>query len=161
MSENIAKLRRSAEFSTAELGREFYEGWLNSPEHRAAMINPYVTQIGVALAHDPESDRYYGVQMFGRPRSAAFRFKVINRTAENLSYSLAQPGSAEDQAQVLELPPQAIRTHVQCQAATIDWVWTEAADDVQIDQEIALVITGEGDNLEVRRQTIEEAMQGD
>lgn len=160
VSENIAKLRRSAEFSTAELGRGFYEGWLNSPEHRAAMINPHVTQIGVAIAHDPESDRYYGVQMFGRPRSAAFRFKVINRTTETVSYSLTQPGSAGDQTQVLELPPQAIRTHLQCQAATIDWAWTEEKDAVQIKEETALVITGEGDNLEVRQQTIEKAMQG-
>ncbi|MEX1042879.1 MAG: CAP domain-containing protein [Pirellulaceae bacterium] len=160
VSENIAKLRRSAEFTTAELGRGFYEGWLNSPEHRAAMLNPYVTQIGLAIAHDPESDRYYGVQMFGRPRSAAFRFKVINRTAETVSYSLSPPGSTEDQAQTLELPPQAIRTHLQCRPTSIDWAWTEAADDVQVDQEIALVITGEGDNLTVRQQTFEEAMQG-
>ena len=160
VSENIAKLRRPAEYSTTELGRGFYESWLNSPEHRAAMINPHVTEIGIAIGYNPESDRYYGVQMFGRPRSAAFRFKVINRTAETLRSSLSQPRNEGDQIQTLELPPQAIRTHLQCQAATIDWAWTEAADALKVEGETALVITGEGDNRKVREKTIEEAMQG-
>ena len=43
------------------------ESWMNSPGHRAAILNPNYTEIGVGVNYE---DGYYGiswVQLFGRP----------------------------------------------------------------------------------------------
>ena len=39
-------------------------GWMNSPEHRANILNPNFTQIGVAVAYDSLGQPYY-CQVFG------------------------------------------------------------------------------------------------
>ena len=41
--------------------------------------DPDVTETGVAVARSEKTGYYYGVQMFGRPKSAAVVFKVENR----------------------------------------------------------------------------------
>jgi uncharacterized protein YkwD len=155
VSENIGMQLRTTGFSTRELGRSLYEGWLESPDHREAMVNPHVTETGVAVAHDPESGEYYGVQMFGRPRSAAFRFKVINRTQEELTYTLAPQGEENAEGQQFEIPGQTIRAHMQCRPVVITWGWTESAEPQEAQEGIAFVVTGSGTNLQVRQQPIE------
>lgn len=47
---------------------EAVEAWLNSPGHRANLLDPKVTEIGVAFLYDPTAKHgYYWVQDFGRP----------------------------------------------------------------------------------------------
>lgn len=41
-------------------------GWMNSPEHRANILNPNFTQIGVGVAVDQAGEPYY-TQEFGQP----------------------------------------------------------------------------------------------
>ena len=70
VSENIAYEFHSRGFATAELARAFVEGWRNSRGHRRNMLDRDATETGVALARSSRTGRYYGVQMFGRPRAA-------------------------------------------------------------------------------------------
>jgi uncharacterized protein YkwD len=57
--ENLASGRRSAS--------ETVTGWVNSPRHRANMMNRTFTEIGVGYATDSTGRPYY-VQVFGTPR---------------------------------------------------------------------------------------------
>ncbi|MGE3808080.1 MAG: CAP domain-containing protein [Gemmataceae bacterium] len=43
------------------------EGWMNSPPHRANILNPKYTEIGIALARSDKGD-YYATQVFATPR---------------------------------------------------------------------------------------------
>ena len=63
--ENIAAGQRTAE--------EVVQGWMNSPGHRANILNADYTEIGIGyeyLANDTGSVNYnhYWTQVFGRPR---------------------------------------------------------------------------------------------
>jgi uncharacterized protein YkwD len=42
------------------------QGWMNSPPHRANILSPHYTQIGLGVAHDQHGRVYY-TQDFGRP----------------------------------------------------------------------------------------------
>jgi uncharacterized protein YkwD len=108
ISENIAHQYSSAGFQTAELARKLVEGWKNSPGHRKNMLAPDVTDTAVAVAHSTAKglQRYYAVQMFGRPRSASVAFQISNLTPFMVRYRVA------DRAFVLQ--PRTIRTHTEC-----------------------------------------------
>jgi uncharacterized protein YkwD len=41
-------------------------GWMNSPEHRANILDSSYTQIGVGIAYDSQGEPYY-TQEFGQP----------------------------------------------------------------------------------------------
>ena len=112
LAENIAFLSNPAGTSTEALVDTVVEGWKQSPNHRRNMLLPEVVDTAVALAQSPTSQRYYAVQLFGRPRSAMLRFSVVNATANPLRYRLA--------GQSFELPPGATRNHEQCRAGALD-----------------------------------------
>jgi uncharacterized protein YkwD len=40
--------------------------WMNSPDHRANILDPNYTQIGVGVAYDSQGEPYY-TQEFGQP----------------------------------------------------------------------------------------------
>jgi uncharacterized protein YkwD len=53
-------------FPTAETAMNW---WMNSPGHRANILDPQFTEIGVALAYNANSDNlYYWTQVFAKPR---------------------------------------------------------------------------------------------
>ena len=112
LAENIAFLSNPAGTSTAALVTTVVEGWKQSPTHRRNMLLPEVVDTAVALAQSPTSQRYYAVQLFGRPRSAIVHFSVVNATANPLRYRLA--------GQSFHLPPGATRNHEQCRAGALD-----------------------------------------
>jgi uncharacterized protein YkwD len=149
VSENIAHVYSSAGFTSDELGKQFYEGWRDSPEHRKNMLNEYVTEIGVAVAYNPEGGRYYGVQMFGRPRSKAQRFQVANRTREQLAYSVVAVGEDAEKAKIFDLPAMSSRTHLGCRPTVVDWDWTEKADNVRPESRQLMTVSGEPSNYQV------------
>ncbi len=73
--ENIAELKNdagwvpplltvAARYSAADLANEFVQGWLNSPEHRANILNPHYRRTGVALAFNPDGRRIVATQTF-------------------------------------------------------------------------------------------------
>lgn len=50
------------------------EQWMNSPGHRANILNPDYTELGVGYFYDANSEHgHYWVQMFKRPMSVAIR----------------------------------------------------------------------------------------
>jgi uncharacterized protein YkwD len=113
ISENIAYQFSSAGFATEELVKTAVEGWKQSPGHRKNMLDPAVTEIGVALAYGEQSGNYYAVQMFGRPQSMTIEFKVANNADVTVDYRIGD--------QTFPLPPRAIRTHRQCRASELSF----------------------------------------
>ncbi|KAI5913071.1 CAP domain-containing protein [Azoarcus sp. PA01] len=106
VAENIGYQYRSDGFgSSAELAEAFVEGGKNSPEHRENMLEPAVTQTGVGVAQG-EDGRFFGVQMFGRPKSASIRFEVQNRSAGLVAYRTGERD--------FSLRPRELRTHRTC-----------------------------------------------
>ena len=49
-----------------------------------------VTEIGVAVAHSTKTGNYYGVQMFGRPKSLSFRFAIENKSEIPIEYNVGE-----------------------------------------------------------------------
>jgi uncharacterized protein YkwD len=113
VSENIFYQYGSAGFETADLARRFVEGWKNSPGHRKNMLEPDVIHTAVAVAHGAVKgvQRYYAVQMFGRPRSAAVVFSVSNTSPVPVEYRVG------DRPFVVQ--PRSIRTHTECSAQAL------------------------------------------
>jgi hypothetical protein len=90
VAENLALSENSGGFASQTLATETLEGWLNSPGHRANLLAPNVTDIGVAVAKVPDKDpKYVVVQLFGRPRALSTEFQVSNATKEKVTYALS------------------------------------------------------------------------
>ena len=90
IAENLALSSDSRGFEARALAKDTMEGWLNSPGHRANLLAPYVTDIGVAVALVPDKDpKYVMVQLVGRPQSLATEFQISNATKMSVRYSLA------------------------------------------------------------------------
>jgi uncharacterized protein YkwD len=111
VSENIGMQFDSSGFATEELAQRFVAGWVRSLEHRKVMLDPDAMEMGTAVARSVRTGRYYAVQMFGRPRSAMYRFQIENRTGAPLPYRFA--------GETLNLPPRITRTHEHCRPAQL------------------------------------------
>ena len=118
VAENIAYGYSSTGFESDDLARRFIEGWKKSPGHRKNMLDPDLLEAGMAVAQSKESAKYYAVQVFGRPRSAAIEFSVANESEAKVEYRLDDEN--------LSLEPQFTRTHQQCRASDLRFAWTEA-----------------------------------
>ncbi|HEY3394092.1 MAG TPA: CAP domain-containing protein [Lacipirellulaceae bacterium] len=160
VAENIAFQMKSTGFETKELAGKFFEGWKRSPPHRKNMLQPHVTETGVAIGHAPGSDRYFAVQLFARPQSDAIQFQVANRTDETIEYTVGaakddevESDEAESDRQTFELPPRATMSHTRCLPAHVDWGWTERDDGVMVAGNGAYEITkSAGGGFEVTAQ---------
>lgn len=106
VSENIAYQFDPRGFTTEDLGTKFTTGWKESPGHRKNMLDPNATETAVVIARSPENGYYYAVQLFGRPKSAAFEFRITNATDDEVKYTLGD--------QEFTLPTRVIRTHMLC-----------------------------------------------
>ncbi len=104
--ENIEWQLNGEGFTTEELAHALVEGWKKSPPHRKNMLNDYVQEIGIGVAHSEKTGRYYGVQDFGRPKSAEMSFQVENTTADVVHYSV--------DGKPVEVQPRTIMTHKAC-----------------------------------------------
>ncbi len=113
VAENIAWEYDSAGFTTRGLGQALLTGWKNSPEHRRNMLDSDVTEIGVGVARSEKTGRYYAVQDFGRPHSAAIVFKVANETDAVARYRV--------DGKSFTLPPATTRTHERCRPAELEF----------------------------------------
>ena len=147
VAENIAYEYNSAGFETEDLARRFIEGWKKSPGHRKNMLDPDVLEAGMAVAQSKESGKYYAVQVFGRPRSAAIEFSVVNESDAKIEYRLGD----ED----LSLEPRVTRIHQQCRASELRFAWTEAEGkpgSFQPGQGDRFIVTKEQGKYRVSRQ---------
>ncbi len=88
VAENLALNLDSRGFTAEKLSGEAIEGWKNSPGHRKNILLPDVTEIGVGVARAPDADpKFLSVQLFGRPSSLTFEFRVANRSGSAITYT--------------------------------------------------------------------------
>ncbi len=120
IAENIAYVFRTSGFTTEELAKQFVEGWKNSPPHRKNMLEPDVTETGVAIARSPDTGIYYAVQMFGRPESLRFQFVIVNSAGVTIPYTVA--------GQKYELRPRYTMTHQVCRPEDVTFQWPGASE---------------------------------
>lgn len=113
VAENIARIYSSDGTATGELADRLFTGWLNSPEHRANIVNPNVTETAVAVARSAQTDQYYAVQLFGRPISQSIQFSVANRGGGTVEYAL--------DGRTFELPARTTSTHQVCKRVTLEF----------------------------------------
>jgi len=112
--ENIAYRTNTGEVTAKSLIEVFVQGWIDSPPHRQNMLADYVTETGVGVA-TTDNVTYYAVQMFGRPRSAAFQLKLTNESGEMQTIVFR----ANDQQDEVDLAPRTIVTLTRCFPTTI------------------------------------------
>jgi uncharacterized protein YkwD len=124
VAENLAYTFNSAGFTTEALALRLVEGWTRSPEHRKNMLLAAATDIGIGVAQSPRTQRYYAVQLLGRPRSAATKFEVANRAGIDIRYEI--------DGEVFNLPVLVTRTHTRCTDGTLRLLTSESADGVAL-----------------------------
>lgn len=147
VSENIAYQFRSTGFTSDELAERFFSGWKHSPEHRENMVDPGVTEIGLAVARQEGSPTYFAVQMFGRPKSKSISFEVDNRSGTEVKYTVRREGSDR----TFPLPPRLRRTHQRCRPTQLQFSQPDTTIDVQDGATYVVQQSPEG-GLEVIRQ---------
>jgi uncharacterized protein YkwD len=141
--ENIAHTFDSRGFDAAPLADQFFTGWKESPPHRKNMLDPDVTETGVAVVRSETTGHYYAVQMFGRPKSAAIVFKVENRAGEAVQYTVG--------GQEFDLTPRVVRTHTGCRPADVTFTWPGGKTEVvKPPTGGRLVVTRDGGGFAVR-----------
>lgn len=118
VAENIAHEYNSSGFDSDDLARRFIDGWKQSPGHRKNMLDPDLLEVGMAVAQSKKSSKYYAVQVFGRPRSAAIVFSVANESNAKIEYRLGD--------EKLTLEPRFTRTFEMCAASELRFAWTPA-----------------------------------
>jgi hypothetical protein len=111
VAENIAYRGLPRGVGTQSLAQGFVSGWEGSERHRHNLLDPEVSEIGVAVRQG-RPGRYYAVQMLARPASARIRFEVDNRTGQNLSYTINGRRHSLDAG--------AVNLHEVCQTADIE-----------------------------------------
>jgi uncharacterized protein YkwD len=144
VAENIAYALNTAGFSTDELTTQFVKGWKESPEHRKNMLDPDVTETGVAVARSESSGKYYAVQMFGRPKSAAIAFSIANESGEKVQYEI--------EGKTFDLEPRVIRKHTLCRPEEIKPQWPDAKA-VRPESGDTLTVVKEGDAFQLRKKS--------
>jgi Cysteine-rich secretory protein family len=110
-AENLALNLDSRGFITTQLARDAVEGWKNSPGHRKNLEAPHVTEIGVGIAKSKTEEKYLSVQLFGRPLSLQYTFKIMNEAGVPVSYRY----NGEQQT----VGPRIIVTHTACDPGEI------------------------------------------
>jgi hypothetical protein len=107
VAENLASNLDSRGFETRKLARDVVEGWKNSPGHRANMLLPHATEIGIAVVRAPDRDpKFISVQLLGRPESLSIEFSITNRTGTEVGYRVGE--------EVATLAVRTTVTHTRC-----------------------------------------------
>ncbi|MCC7250678.1 CAP domain-containing protein [Hyphomicrobium sp.] len=114
IGENLAMHLDSRGFEARALAEKSVEGWINSPPHRANLVAPHMTEIGVGVARAPDKDpKFISVQLFARPQSLSYEFQISNTTRDSVAYSFG--GEAH------EIKPRYAVTHSSCSPGEISF----------------------------------------
>jgi uncharacterized protein YkwD len=125
VSENIAYQYRPIGSAEA-LAKGFFQGWKHSPDHRKNLLDPAVTEIGVAVAQSEETGFYYAVQLLGRPRAKSIEFSLENQVGTTLRYRI--------DTRRFSLPPRYTRAHRQCRPSPLVFQWQGRDKTIQPQQ---------------------------
>jgi hypothetical protein len=79
------------------------------------MLDPDVQEIGVGVARSIKTGRYYAVQDFGRPHSAAISFKIHNTSDVPIKYDI--------DGQSLSVQPGYTITYERCRPPELRFQW--------------------------------------
>ena len=142
--ENIAYQYSSAGFTTQALADAFMKGWKESPGHRKNMLDPDVTETGVAVARSEKTGYYYAVQMFGRPKSQAIKFQIANQADKTVEYTL---GSEQ-----FILEPRFTRTHTLCRPAEMEFQAPNGLGTVKPTDGQKFAVTGSNGTYELKKE---------
>src|SRR5690606_26639034 len=82
----------------------------------------YVVETGVAIAKSNDTDTYFAVQLFGRPKSKAIELTIKNTSALTVPYRLGE--------RPFQLTTQTARSHQECQPSTIEFLPVASDADV-------------------------------
>lgn len=147
ISENIAYQYNSARFTPEELASSLVEGWKRSPGHRRNMLDPDVSDTGVAVARSVKTGYYYAVQMFGRAKSSTIAFAIANRSGTTVTYKLGD--------QRFPLSPRLTRSHERCRPAQLMLLPTGGEGEVppvQPENGDRFVVLRENGSLAIRKE---------
>ena len=149
VAENIAYTFDPAGFTSDELGKKLVEGWEKSPGHRRNMLDPDVTETGVAVAQSPTTGYFFAVQMFGRPKALALTFTVTNESAATVSYRIGESS--------FSLPPRYTRTHEQCRPTEVIFEGAGGENEkkeqtLKAENGSRFVLTGEEGKVQVKKE---------
>jgi len=149
VSENIAYFFRSTGFTTQALAEKAVTGWKESPGHRENMLEPDVTETGVAVAYSEDTGHYFAVQMFGRPKSKRFEFKVVNDAESAVEYLVGD--------RKMSLPPSYARVHRVCQTPKVKFILQDDGDEREKNAVVPspgeqFVVEGQEGNLRLKEQ---------
>lgn len=140
VAENLSLNLDSRGFETGQLAREAVEGWKASPDHRRNMLTPFVTEIGIGIAKSRTEEKYLSVQLFGRPDSLKYTFRISNLSSLPVTY---QHGEQQHQ-----LKPRVTVRHTTCIPAEL--VIRNAGDGPAAKAINARYQARDGDVFEVR-----------
>lgn len=157
VAENIAYQFRSTGFETADLGKQFLEGWKNSPPHRKNLLDADEMETGVAIEQSKTTGVFYAVQLFGRPKSAAIHFTIANLTASVVDYTIGE--------HKFSLPGRFTRRHTACRAEPIQLVASAEPEALKPAQQDpikptsgdAFLIDADGDQISIKPGTATKA----
>ncbi len=135
--ENIAYRTNTGEVTADSLIEVFVQGWIDSPPHRENMLADYVTHTGVAVATSDDIT-YYAVQMFGRPKSAAFQLTLTNESGETQTVVFR----ANDQQDEAELQPRMILKMTRCFPTVVSMAGS--SESIQIKSATNFRVTADG-----------------
>jgi hypothetical protein len=114
VAENLASNLDSRGFESLQLARDAVEGWKNSPGHRKNMVQPHVTETAVAVAKAPGEEKYLSVQLFGRPATQRYEFKVKNASELPVAYVF--------EGRSFTIDGRSIITHTECVPGALSFV---------------------------------------
>jgi uncharacterized protein YkwD len=124
VSENIAYQFSSAGFTTDELAARLVQGWRDSVGHRRNLLDPDVTETGVAVARSEQTGHYYAVQLFGRPKALSTAFRISNESDATIQY--------ETGGRSFSLPPRFARSHEQCRGVELVLLWPDRPERTRL-----------------------------
>lgn len=88
VAENLAMAMSSRGFHANALAKQAVDGWMQSPPHRRNLLAPHVSEIGVGVMRAPDKHpKYISVQMFGRPKSQMYTFRIKNAATSAVGYT--------------------------------------------------------------------------
>jgi uncharacterized protein YkwD len=111
LTENLAYNYDTRGFETRQLASQAMEGWKKSPGHLKNLVAPHVIDIGVGVAKAKGAEKYYSVQMFGRPDGAKYAVKIQNGLSQSVTYMFT--------GHQHQIAPREVVTHYPCQPETL------------------------------------------
>ena len=147
VSDNIAYQFNTEGFATKDLAEGYFTGWKESPGHRKNMLDPDVTETGVAVARSDKTGYFYAVQMFGRPKSKAIEFRIANKSDAAVEYTIGD--------RTFPLLPRYTRTHTSCRPSDVKMKWPDEVDGPTVrpaNGDRYTVVSGDSGKLTLKKE---------